>query len=222
MVGGHGDDQYELPEASGRLFVPGNRQARAQFRGGPSGRAHHSPGHRRRGAAAAGAHHQCHEGWRGRDGAQGNLPRLRRPRPWPRKETFRGYDDRGRGYDFLLEPIAAHFRSQGVEVAPDAIFVSDGSKRDRANIREIFAIDNIVAVPDPVYPLYVATNVMAGGTGPADPSGRYGKLVYLPTTAENGFEPALPSGHVDLIYLCSPNNPTGAVMSRASLQRWGE
>jgi LL-diaminopimelate aminotransferase len=139
-----------------------------------------------------------------------------------RKETFRGYDDRGRGYDFLLEPIAAHFRSQGVEVAPDEIFVSDGSKCDTANIQEIFAIDNIVAVTDPVYPVYVDTNVMAGRTGPADPSGRYGKLVYLPTTAENGFEPALPSGHVDLIYLCSPNNPTGAVMSRASLQRWVE
>jgi LL-diaminopimelate aminotransferase len=136
-----------------------------------------------------------------------------------RKETFRGYDDRGRGYDFLLEPIAAHFHGQGAEVAADEIFVSDGSKCDTANIQEIFAVDNIVAVTDPVYPVYVDTNVMAGRTGPAE-NGRYGKLVYLPTTAENGFEPALPSGHVDLIYLCSPNNPTGAVMSRASLERW--
>jgi LL-diaminopimelate aminotransferase len=139
-----------------------------------------------------------------------------------RKETFRGYDDRGRGYDFLLEPIAAHFRNQGADVAPDEIFVSDGSKCDTANIQEIFAVDNVIAVTDPVYPVYVDTNVMAGRTGPADKNGRYGKLVYLPTTAENGFEPALPSGHVDLIYLCSPNNPTGAVMSRASLQRWVE
>jgi LL-diaminopimelate aminotransferase len=137
-----------------------------------------------------------------------------------RKETFRGYDDRGRGYDFLLEAIATNFRSQGAEVAPDEIFVSDGSKCDTANIQEIFAIDNIVAVTDPVYPVYVDTNVMAGRTTAADQNGRYGKLVYLPTTAENGFEPALPSQHVDLIYLCSPNNPTGAVMSRASLERW--
>ncbi|HEX7507614.1 MAG TPA: LL-diaminopimelate aminotransferase [Polyangia bacterium] len=139
-----------------------------------------------------------------------------------RKETFRGYDDRGRGYDFLIEPIAAHFRNQGADVASDEIFVSDGSKCDTANMQEIFAVDNIIAVTDPVYPVYVDTNVMAGRTGPADKNGRYGKLVYLPTTAENGFEPALPSGHVDLIYLCSPNNPTGAVMSRASLQRWVE
>jgi LL-diaminopimelate aminotransferase len=138
-----------------------------------------------------------------------------------RKETFRGYDDRGRGYDFLVEPIVAHFRSQGAEVAADEVFVSDGSKCDTANIQEIFAVDNIIAVTDPVYPVYVDTNVMAGRTGPAE-NGRYGKLVYLPTTAENGFDPALPSGHVDLIYLCSPNNPTGAVMSRASLQRWVE
>jgi LL-diaminopimelate aminotransferase len=89
-------------------------------------------------------------------------------------------------------------------------------------MQEIFALDNVIAVTDPVYPVYVDTNVMAGRTGPADKSGRYGKLVYLPTTAENDFEPALPDKHVDLIYLCSPNNPTGAVMSRASLQRWVE
>jgi LL-diaminopimelate aminotransferase len=138
-----------------------------------------------------------------------------------RKETFRGYDDRGRGYDFLVEPIAAHFRSQGAEVAADEIFVSDGSKCDTANMQEIFAVENVIAVTDPVYPVYVDTNVMAGRTGPAE-NGRYGKLVYLPTTAENGFEPPLPDKHVDLIYLCSPNNPTGAVMSRSSLQRWVE
>jgi LL-diaminopimelate aminotransferase len=122
----------------------------------------------------------------------------------------------------LREAIAGHFRSQGAEVAADEIFVSDGSKCDTGNIQEIFAIDNVIAVTDPVYPVYVDTNVMAGRTGPADKQGRYGKLVYLPTTAENGFDPALPDKHVDLIYLCSPNNPTGAVMSRASLQRWVE
>jgi LL-diaminopimelate aminotransferase len=135
-----------------------------------------------------------------------------------RKETFQGYGPE-QGHEFLREAIASHMRGQGAEVAADEVFVSDGSKCDTANIQEIFAVDNIIAVTDPVYPVYVDTNVMAGRTGPVE-NGRYGKLVYLPTTAENGFEPALPSGHVDLIYLCSPNNPTGAVMSRASLQRW--
>jgi LL-diaminopimelate aminotransferase len=137
------------------------------------------------------------------------------------KETFQGYGPE-QGHEFLREAIAGHFRSQGAKVAADEIFVSDGSKCDTGNIQEIFALDSVIAVTDPVYPVYVDTNVMAGRTGPADKSGRYGKLVYLPTTAENGFDPALPTGHVDLIYLCSPNNPTGAVMSRASLQRWVE
>ena len=136
-----------------------------------------------------------------------------------RKETFQGYGPE-QGHEFLRDAIAGHFRGQGAEVAADEIFVSDGSKCDTANIQEIFAVDNVIAVTDPVYPVYVDTNVMAGRTGPAEKSGRYGKLVYLPTTAENGFDPALPTTHVDLIYLCSPNNPTGAVMSRASLQRW--
>jgi LL-diaminopimelate aminotransferase len=136
-----------------------------------------------------------------------------------RPETFRGYGPE-QGYEFLLEAIAADFREQGAEVAADEIFVSDGSKCDTANIQEIFALDNVVALTDPVYPVYVDTNVMAGRTGEADDRGRYAKLVYLPTTAENGFEPPLPAGHVDIIYLCSPNNPTGAVMSRASLARW--
>lgn len=151
-------------------------------------------------------------------------------------ETFKGYGPE-QGYDFLLNAISAHFHSQGADVAPDEIFVSDGSKCDTANIQEIFDVDNVIAVTDPVYPVYVDTNVMAGRTGPAE-NGRYGKLVYMPTTAENGFDPELPtgnpagsptgsssksspgSGHVDLIYLCSPNNPTGAVMPRASLEKW--
>jgi LL-diaminopimelate aminotransferase len=135
------------------------------------------------------------------------------------KDTFRGYGPE-QGYEFLLEAIAAHFRSQGAEVAADEIFVSDGSKCDTGNIQEIFATDSLVAVTDPVYPVYVDTNVMAGRTGPADAAGRYGKLVYLPTTVENGFEPPLPAERVDIVYLCSPNNPTGAVMSRVSLTRW--
>lgn len=139
-------------------------------------------------------------------------------------ETFKGYGPE-QGYDFLLQAISEHFKSQGARVEPDEVFVSDGSKCDTANIQEIFDVDNVIAVTDPVYPVYVDTNVMAGRTGEAA-NGRYGKLVYMPTTAENGFDPELPkspaggSGKVDIIYLCSPNNPTGAVMSRASLQKW--
>jgi LL-diaminopimelate aminotransferase len=116
--------------------------------------------------------------------------------------------------------VAAHYASQGAQVAADEVFVSDGSKCDTANIQEIFATDNVVAVTDPVYPVYVDSSVMTGRTGTIDDKGRFGGLVYLPTTAENGFDPALPTQKVDLIYLCSPNNPTGAVLSRASLERW--
>jgi LL-diaminopimelate aminotransferase len=135
------------------------------------------------------------------------------------RETFRGYGPE-QGYEFLLEAIASHYAGQGAEVNADEVFVSDGSKCDTANIQEIFSLDNVVAVTDPVYPVYVDTNVMAGRTGGADSSGRYEGLVYLPTTAANNFEPELPEGHVDIIYLCSPNNPTGAVMSREALQKW--
>ena len=136
-----------------------------------------------------------------------------------RKETFKGYGPE-QGYDFLLSAIAGHYREQGAQVEPDEVFVSDGSKCDTANIQEIFAADSLIAVTDPVYPVYVDTNVMAGRTGAADASGRYAGLTYLPTTAENGFDPPLPASRVDLVYLCSPNNPTGAVMSRDSLARW--
>ncbi len=135
------------------------------------------------------------------------------------RDGFHGYGPE-QGYDFLLQAISDHYRSQGAEVAPDEVFVSDGSKCDTANIQEIFALENTIAVTDPVYPVYVDTNVMAGRTGAADASGRYANLVYMPTTAENGFVPELPKGHVDLIYLCSPNNPTGSVMPRESLQKW--
>jgi LL-diaminopimelate aminotransferase len=136
-----------------------------------------------------------------------------------RKETFKGYGPE-QGYEFLLSAISAHYASQGAQVGADEIFVSDGSKCDTANIQEIFGGDNVVAVTDPVYPVYVDTSVMGGRTGPADASGRFQGLVYLPCTADNGFDPPLPTGRVDLIYLCSPNNPTGAVMSRPSLERW--
>lgn len=135
------------------------------------------------------------------------------------RETFKGYGP-GEGYEFLRSAIADHYRSQGADVSPDEIFVSDGSKCDNGNIQEIFSLDNIVAVTDPVYPVYVDTNVMAGRTGGAIESGRYAGLVYLPMTAENNFDPALPEQHVDLVYLCSPNNPTGAVLSRELLRKW--
>ena len=137
-------------------------------------------------------------------------------------ESFHGYPP-ARGYDFLLEAIAGHeFRSRGVPVDADEIFLSDGSKCDSANIQEIFGLDQRVALTDPVYPVYCDSNVMAGRTGAADEQGRYEGLVYLPCTADNGFRPPLPDGHVDLVYLCSPNNPTGAVMTRQDLSAWVE
>jgi LL-diaminopimelate aminotransferase len=139
------------------------------------------------------------------------------------RESFKGYGPE-QGYDFLLETIAADYARQGASVAADEIFVSDGSKCDTGNFQELFAVDNVVAITDPVYPVYVDTNVMAGRTGLADDRGRYAGLTYLPITAENGFDPPLPAPgvHVDLIYLCSPNNPTGTVLPRASLARWIE
>ncbi len=136
------------------------------------------------------------------------------------RETFRGYGPE-QGYDFLRNAIAEHdYQGRGVDVAADEIFVSDGSKCDSGNILDIFGNDNVTAVIDPVYPVYVDTNVMAGNTGPADEHGRYGGLVYIPVTAENDFVPALPETKVDLIYLCYPNNPTGTVATRAQLAEW--
>jgi LL-diaminopimelate aminotransferase len=137
-----------------------------------------------------------------------------------RAETLRGYGPYI-GYEWLRAEIAAHdFGARGVSVGVDEIFVSDGGKSDGANIQEIFAPDCVVALMDPVYPVYADSNVMAGRSGRADESGRYAGFVYLPCTAENDFQPALPEGHVDLIYLCYPNNPTGAVMTRTALKRW--
>jgi LL-diaminopimelate aminotransferase len=137
-----------------------------------------------------------------------------------RAESFKGYGPET-GYTFLTELIAAHdYGARGVRVAPDEVFVSDGAKSDTTNIQEIFAPDCTVALTDPVYPAYVDSNVMAGRAGRADATGRYDRLVYLPATAENGFTPALPDRPVDLIYLCYPNNPTGAVLSREGLKAW--
>ena len=134
--------------------------------------------------------------------------------------TFKGYGPE-QGYAFLREKIAEHdYGSRGVDVAADEIFVSDGSKCDTGNILDIFGIDNVVAITDPVYPVYVDTNVMAGRTGEADEKGRYSGLVYLPVTAENNFTAELPRERVDLIYLCYPNNPTGTVATRETLKKW--
>jgi LL-diaminopimelate aminotransferase len=138
------------------------------------------------------------------------------------RASFRGYGPE-QGYDFLREAIAKHdYQARGAEIDADEIFVSDGSKCDSGNILDVFGENNVIAVLDPVYPVYVDTNVMAGHTGAADASGRYAGLVYLPVTAANDFVPELPKQRVDLIYLCYPNNPTGVVATREMLQRWVE
>ena len=139
-----------------------------------------------------------------------------------KRETFRGYGPE-QGYEFLRSAIAQHdYRSRNIDIADDEIFVSDGSKCDCGYILDILGDHNKVAVPDPVYPVYVDTNVMAGHTGPARKDGSYEGIVYLPCTAENNFVPEPPKEHVDLVYLCFPNNPTGAVASREELSRWVE
>ena len=136
------------------------------------------------------------------------------------RETFRGYGPE-QGYEFLRSTIAQHdYRDRNVDIADDEIFVSDGSKSDCGYILDIFGDQNKVAVPDPVYPVYVDTNVMAGHSGAAKSDGSYEGIVYLPCTAENGFVPEPPKEHVDLVYLCFPNNPTGAVASRKQISRW--
>ena len=134
-------------------------------------------------------------------------------------KTFRGYGPE-QGYDFLREAIAQNdFASRGAKVAADEIFVSDGSKCDCGNIQEIFSLNSKIAVVDPVYPVYVDTNVMAGRSG-AFLNGRYEGFVYMPATAENNFKPAFPKEKVDLIYLCSPANPTGTVLDKKDLEGW--
>jgi LL-diaminopimelate aminotransferase len=136
------------------------------------------------------------------------------------REGFHGYGPE-QGYLWLREAIATNdFQSRGCAITAEEIFVSDGSKCDSSNILDILGEGNRIAVTDPVYPVYVDSNVMAGRTGEADDAGRYGGLTYLPITADNGFTAEIPSGPVDLIYLCFPNNPTGAVASKAQLQQW--
>ena len=136
-------------------------------------------------------------------------------------ETFHGYAP-DLGYEFLRNAIAENdYKARGCDIAPDEIFVSDGAKCDCGNIQEIFSLDNKIAVCDPVYPVYVDSNVMAGRTGTYDPkSETWSDVIYMPCLAENGFAPELPKETPDLIYLCFPNNPTGAAITKAQLQEW--
>ncbi|WP_026662432.1 LL-diaminopimelate aminotransferase [Butyrivibrio proteoclasticus] len=137
------------------------------------------------------------------------------------ESSFKGYAP-DLGYEFLRNAIAENdFKARGCDISPDEIFVSDGAKGDCSNIQEIFGADNKIAVCDPVYPVYVDSNVMAGRTGEYDDiTEGYKDVIYMPCTRENGFAPDLPSQVPDLIYLCFPNNPTGAVITKERLQEW--
>lgn len=136
-------------------------------------------------------------------------------------ETFRGYAP-DLGYEFLRSAIAANdYKKRGVELSIDEIFISDGAKSDSGNIGDIFAMDNRIAVCDPVYPVYVDSNAMSGRTGVYDAaSEKWSNVTYMPCTADNGFVPALPTERADIIYLCYPNNPTGATATKEQLQAW--
>jgi LL-diaminopimelate aminotransferase len=137
------------------------------------------------------------------------------------ESSFRGYGPE-QGYEFLRKAVATNeFKARGADIDADEIFISDGSKCDTGNIQELFAQDITVAIPDPVYPVYLDTNVMAGRTGESV-DGRYAGVVFLESTRENNFVPALPDKPVDLIYLCFPNNPTGATITREELGKWVE
>jgi len=136
------------------------------------------------------------------------------------EKTFKGYGPE-QGYDFLLEKIVEFdFKTRGVDLAIDEIFVSDGSKSDTANFQEIFSQNTKIAITDPVYPVYVDSNVMAGRSGTLGADGKWSDMVYIPCTAENGFVPQLPTEKVDLIYLCFPNNPTGTTINKTELKKW--
>lgn len=134
--------------------------------------------------------------------------------------TFRGYGPE-QGYEFLIKEIIKNdYAPRGIELANDEVFISDGAKCDTGNIQEIFGLDNVIAITDPVYPVYVESNIMAGRGGPMGEDGKYEGLVYFPCTAENDFVPELPDASVDLIYLCYPNNPTGTALTKEQLAKW--
>ena len=135
------------------------------------------------------------------------------------KATFKGYGPE-QGYDFLRSAIAEHdFRSRGADISADEVFVSDGAKCDTGNFQELFSSDAVIAVPDPVYPVYVDTNVMAGRSGDFL-NGRYSRFIYLDSTEANNYVPDLPKQKADVIYLCFPNNPTGATATKEQLKKW--
>ena len=138
-----------------------------------------------------------------------------------KKESFKGYSP-DLGYEFLRQAIADNdYRARGVDIALDEIFISDGAKSDSGNIQEIFDLDNKIAVCDPMYPVYVDSNAMAGRCGDYQPQqGRWSNVIYMPCTKGNNFSPQLPKEAPDIIYLCFPNNPTGATISRSELQQW--
>jgi LL-diaminopimelate aminotransferase len=137
-----------------------------------------------------------------------------------KKATFRGYGPE-QGYDFLIDAIIENdYKSRGVSLERSEVFVSDGAKCDTGNILDIFGLDNVVAITDPSYPVYVDSNVMAGRTGKANTKGQFEKIVYMPCIVKNDFIPELPKAHVDIIYLCFPNNPTGAVATKEILSKW--
>ena len=137
-----------------------------------------------------------------------------------KKATFRGYGPE-QGYGFLIDAIIENdYKSRGVSLDRSEVFVSDGAKCDTGNILDIFGMDNVAAITDPSYPVYVDSNVMAGRTGEANTKGQFKKIVYMPCTAKNDFIPELPKAHVDIIYLCFPNNPTGAVATKEILGKW--
>jgi len=135
-------------------------------------------------------------------------------------DSFRGYGPE-QGYDFLVNTIVENdYKTKGLDISTDEIFVSDGSKSDTGNIGDILGADNIVAITDPVYPVYVDTNVMAGRAGNLGANGKWDKIVYLTCTDENDFVPALPTEKVDIVYLCYPNNPTGTTLTKSQLKVW--
>ncbi len=135
-------------------------------------------------------------------------------------ETFRGYGPE-QGYSFLIQKVIENdYVPRGISLDEDEVFISDGAKSDVANFQEIFSSENIVAITDPVYPVYLDTNVMAGRTGSLGEDGKFGRIEYLPCNAENNFTPALPERKVDMIYLCFPNNPTGTTLPKAELKKW--
>ncbi|KAA6337926.1 LL-diaminopimelate aminotransferase [termite gut metagenome] len=136
------------------------------------------------------------------------------------RTTFRGYSPE-QGYDFLIEAIIKNdYTSRGIQFTPSEIFVSDGAKSDTGNIGDILHCDNSVGVTDPVYPVYIDSNVMGGRSGVLEASGRWSNIVYMPCTSENNFIPQIPDRKIDMLYLCYPNNPTGTTLTKDELKKW--